>query len=142
MRTVAGSTDPRVGRIVAAAGPLVRAADLSELAVGEVVRVGPQHLFGEVINLEPQAATIQVYEETAGLRIGDPVEATGAPLRAWLGPGLLGSTFDGLQRPLAALAAAGAWRPRGGKWRSGSRTNGRSARSGQACTSSGRVSRW
>jgi len=97
------------GRIVAAAGPVVRAAGLPRLVVGEIVRVGPSRLLGEVINLQPDAATIQVYEETAGLRIGDPVEATGAPLRAWLGPGLLGATFDGLQRPLAALAAAGAW---------------------------------
>ena len=96
------------GRVVSASGPVVRAADLPAVTVGEVARVGPHRLFGEIIDLAPDAATIQVYEETAGLRVGDPVEATGAPLRAWLGPGLLGATFDGLQRPLAVLAAAGA----------------------------------
>jgi V/A-type H+-transporting ATPase subunit A len=95
------------GRVVAAAGPVVRATDLPAVTVGEVVRVGPRRLFGEVIDLEPGLATIQVYEETVGLRIGDPVESTAAPLRVWLGPGLLGATLDGLQRPLATLAAAG-----------------------------------
>ena len=96
------------GRLVAAAGPVVRAADLRGVAIGEVVRVGPHGLLGEVIHLEPGSVTVEVYEETAGLQVGDPVIATGAPLRAWLGPGLLGSTYDGLQRPLDRLAAGGA----------------------------------
>lgn len=98
------------GRVVAAAGPVVRAADLPGASVGEVVRVGPRRLLGEIIDLEPGIATIQVYEDTIGLRIDDPVESTGGPLRAWLGPGLLGAVFDGLQRPLGALASAGATR--------------------------------
>jgi V/A-type H+-transporting ATPase subunit A len=62
-----------------------------------------------VIRLDRGIVTIQVYEETSGLRVDDPVEATGAPLRAQLGPGLLGSTYDGLQRPLDRLAGAGTW---------------------------------
>ncbi len=105
--TTRGATAP--GRLVAASGPVVRAAGLPTAAIGDVVRVGPQGLLGEVINLDRDTATIQVYEETAGLRIDDPVEPTDAPLRAWLGPGLLGSTYDGLQRPLDRLAAGGTW---------------------------------
>ena len=97
------------GTLVAASGPVCRASGLGDAAVNEVVRVGPRRLLGEVINLDGDLATIQVYEETSGLVVGDPVERTAAPLRAWLGPGLLGSTFDGLQRPLDRLAAAGRW---------------------------------
>jgi V/A-type H+-transporting ATPase subunit A len=99
---------PAHGRIVAASGPVVRADGLDGVAVGEVVRVGRAGLLGEVIHLDRATATIQVYEETAGLRVGDPVRASGTPLVAWLGPGLLGSVYDGLQRPLDRLAAAGA----------------------------------
>ena len=95
------------GHVVAAAGPVVRAAGLPGVAIGEVVRVGPRRLFGEVINLDADVATVQVYEETAGLEVGDAVEATGAPLQARLGPGLLGATFDGLQRNLASVAGRG-----------------------------------
>ncbi len=102
-----GAPAPPPGRLVAAAGPVVRATDLGDVAVGEVVRVGPRGLLGEVIHLDRSVATIEVYEETAGLEIGDVVVATGAPLRVWLGPGLLGATYDGLQRPLDRLAAAG-----------------------------------
>lgn len=97
------------GRVVAAAGPVVRAVGLPGLAVNEVVRVGRAGLLGEVIALDGAVATIQVYEDTTGLAVDDPVVATGGPLVAWLGPGLLGATFDGLQRPLDRLAAAGVW---------------------------------
>jgi V/A-type H+-transporting ATPase subunit A len=97
------------GTLVAVAGPVCRARGLATAAVNEVVRVGRQRLLAEVVNLDGDTATIQVYEETAGLAIGDPVRRTRAPLQAWLGPGLLGSTFDGLQRPLDALASAGHW---------------------------------
>ena len=95
--------------VVAAAGPVVRASGLARPTVGQVVRVGPSRLLGEIIRLDGERATIQVYEETAGLRVGDPVEASDGPLCAWLGPGLLGATFDGLQRPLGALAERGRW---------------------------------
>ncbi len=107
--TAPASATVPAGRIVAAVGPVLRAGGLVDPAVGEVVRVGPNRLLGEIIRLEPGLATIQVYEETGGLRIGDPVEPTGAPLRAWLGPGLLGSTYDGLQRPLGVLSARDVW---------------------------------
>lgn len=107
------STRP-IGRIVAAAGPVVRAVGLPDPAVNEVVRVGPAGLLGEIIALDGPVATIQVYEDTTGLAIGDPVAATGGPLVAWLGPGLLGAVFDGLQRPLDRLAAAGQWQIRPG----------------------------
>lgn len=108
-----GPTRP-TGRIVAAAGPVVRAVGLPDPAVSEVVRVGRGGLLGEIIALDGPLATIQVYEETTGLAIGDPVVATGGPLVAWLGPGLLGAVFDGLQRPLDRLAAAGQWQIRPG----------------------------
>jgi len=101
--------EPTFGRVIGGGGPVVRATGLTAPAVGEIVRIGPRRLLGEVIRLDGQAATVQVYEETEGLRIGDSVVQTGAPLQAWLGPGLLGVTFDGLQRPLDALAAAGTW---------------------------------
>jgi V/A-type H+-transporting ATPase subunit A len=97
-------------RIVAAVGAVVRAEVPPTVGVNEVVRVGRRGLLGEVIGLDRGIATIQVYEETEGLRVGDPVEPAGTPLLALLGPGLLGSTYDGLQRPLDRLAAAGIWR--------------------------------
>ncbi len=95
--------------VAAAVGPVVRAVGMAGATVGEVVRVGPARLLGEIIALDGRVATIQVYEETAGLQVGDVVEQTGAPLRARLGPGLLGATLDGLQRPLDRLAGAGTW---------------------------------
>ncbi len=104
----AASPPSAAGRVVAASGPVVRAA-LPAVAIGEVVRVGPRRLLGEVIDLRGELATIQVYEDTTGLLVGDPIDPTGAPLRAWLGPGLLGATYDGLQRPLDRLAADGMW---------------------------------
>ena len=97
-------------RVVAAVGAVVHAEVPATVAVTDVVRVGPLGLLGEVIGLARGIATIQVYEETEGLRIGDPVHPAGTPLLALLGPGLLGSTYDGLQRPLDRLAAAGTWR--------------------------------
>ena len=105
----AGPSGRSAGWIVRASGPVVQAAGLHGAAIGEVVRVGRRRLIAEVIRLDGEVATIQVYEETAGLAVGDPVEPSGTPLRAWLGPGLLGSTYDGLQRPLERLASAGTW---------------------------------
>ena len=97
------------GVVVEAGGPVIRATGLTAPVMGEVVRIGRDRLLGEVIRLEVGIATIQVYEETSGLRIGDPVVQTATALQAWLGPGLLGATFDGLQRPLDALSRAGTW---------------------------------
>lgn len=75
--------------------------------VHDLVLVGEDGLIGEIIRLDGETATIQVYEDTTGLRVGDPVASTGAPMCAELGPGLLGSIFDGLQRPLTAMFAEG-----------------------------------
>lgn len=70
----------------------------------DMAYVGEKKLIGEIIRLQQQKATIQVYEDTSGLRIGEPIQETGQPLVAELGPGLIGGIFDGLQRPLARLA--------------------------------------
>ncbi len=93
------------GRLVRIAGPTVVADGLAGAGLNEVVWVGEERLLGEVIRLERDLATIQVYEETAGLALGEPAQPTGEPLAVELGPGLLGSVFDGVQRPLDALAA-------------------------------------
>ncbi|HEY5548807.1 MAG TPA: V-type ATP synthase subunit A [Coriobacteriia bacterium] len=91
------------GVIVKVAGPLVVAEGLGNAKMFDLVRVGAQGLMGEIIEMRRDRASIQVYEETEGLGPGDPVEATGAPLSVELGPGLLESVYDGVQRPLDAL---------------------------------------
>jgi len=92
--------------LVRIAGPTVVARGIPAAALNEVVWAGEERLLGEVIRVEGDLATLQVYEETAGLALGEPAEATGQPLTVELGPGLLGSIFDGVQRPLPALAAS------------------------------------
>lgn len=93
----------RVGDLVWVNGPVVRARGSSRIKMYEVVQVGPEHLVGEVIGLDHQDITIQVYEETSGLRPGTAVYGTGASLSVELGPGLLSSIFDGIQRPLPVM---------------------------------------
>jgi V/A-type H+-transporting ATPase subunit A len=93
------------GRVVWVSGPVVRAALDEPLQMLEMVQVGPERIVGEVIELTGDVATIQVYEDTTGLAPGAPVEGTGMPLSVELGPGLLGSIFDGIQRPLETLRA-------------------------------------
>jgi V/A-type H+/Na+-transporting ATPase subunit A len=93
----------RAGVLTWISGPVVKARVESALGALEQVRVGEAGLTGEVIALDHDVATIQVYEETNGLRPGEPLYATGAPLSALLGPGLLANTYDGLQRPLAVM---------------------------------------
>jgi V/A-type H+-transporting ATPase subunit A len=102
-------TDPtsRRGRLTRIAGPVVEAHGLPEVAMYDVVRVGRAGLAGEVIRLKGGAAAIQVYEDTSGLRVGDPAAPAGGPLQVELGPGLLGAVYDGIQRPLEPLARAG-----------------------------------
>ena len=82
-------------RVVRAAGALVEASPLPQAALYEIVRVGRRRLLGEVIRIQGEVATVQVFEDTAGLALEEPVESTGAPLQAELGPGLLGSVLDG-----------------------------------------------
>ncbi len=90
----------RAGCLTWISGPVVRARVTGPLSVLEQVQVGEARLAGEVIALAHDIATIQVYEETNGLRPGEALFGTGAPLSASLGPGLLANTYDGLQRPL------------------------------------------
>jgi V/A-type H+-transporting ATPase subunit A len=95
------------GEVWRIAGPVVVARGLEGVRLYNVVRVGEAALPGEVIRLDGEKVTIQVYEDTAGLTIGEPVRDTGRPLEVELGPGLLGRIFDGTQRPLDVLARAG-----------------------------------
>ncbi len=92
-----------MGRIIRVTGPLVVADGMKGSKMYEVVRVGEMGLIGEIIRLEGDRAVIQVYEETAGIRPGEPVEGTGASLSVELGPGLLTAMYDGIQRPLNVL---------------------------------------
>lgn len=91
------------GTIVQISGPVVVAQDLADVHMYDVVYVGNMRLLGEVIRLSANLATIQVYEDTSGLRAGEPVVSSGGPFMVELGPGLLGSIFDGVQRPLPVL---------------------------------------
>lgn len=92
------------GFVYGVSGPVVTAEKMAGSAMYELVRVGHQELVGEIIRLEGDYATIQVYEETSGVTIGDPVLRTGKPLSVELGPGIMGSIFDGIQRPLKDIA--------------------------------------
>ncbi|KAL8587237.1 V-type proton ATPase catalytic subunit A [Nucella lapillus] len=91
------------GYVHAVSGPVVVAQSMSGAAMYELVRVGHGELVGEIIRLEGDMATIQVYEETSGVTVGDPVLRTGKPLSVQLGPGIMGSIFDGIQRPLETI---------------------------------------
>jgi len=92
------------GRVTHIAGPVIRAIGLERVRLYDVVQVGELGLIGEVIRLAGDITTVQVYEDTSGIRVGEPVRSTGMPLVAHLGPGLLGQVYDGLQRPLETLA--------------------------------------
>lgn len=91
------------GTITKVAGPLVIAEGMREANMFDVVRVSGQRLIGEIIEMHGDCASIQVYEETSGLGPGEAVESTGQPLSVELGPGLIGTIFDGIQRPLAEI---------------------------------------
>jgi V-type H+-transporting ATPase subunit A len=91
------------GAVVKVSGPLVVAENMSGTKMYEVVRVGRQRLVGEIIKLEGDTASVQVYEDTSGLTVGDPIVKTNLPLALELGPGILNDIFDGIQRPLARI---------------------------------------
>ncbi|HHZ14199.1 MAG: V-type ATP synthase subunit A [Caldicoprobacterales bacterium] len=91
------------GRIVKVSGPLVVAEGMADARMFDVVRVSESRLIGEIIEMRGDMASIQVYEETSGLGPGEPVESTGEPLSVELGPGLIESIFDGIQRPLTLI---------------------------------------
>ena len=84
-------------------GPVVTIKGKTDLAMMEMVYVGKSRLVGEVIRMNDKETTIQVYEETGGLKAGEPVESTGGPLSVTLGPGILRNIYDGIQRPLPAI---------------------------------------
>ncbi|CAK9304422.1 unnamed protein product [Gordionus sp. m RMFG-2023] len=88
------------GKVYGVSGPVVIAEKMLGASMYELVRVGHSELVGEIIRLENDLATIQVYEETSGVTVGDPVLRTGKPLSVELGPGILSNIFDGIQRPL------------------------------------------
>ena len=91
------------GKIRKVSGPLVIAEGMREANLFDVVHVGENRLIGEIIEMHGDRASIQVYEETAGLGRGDRVVSTGSPLSVELGPGLLTNIFDGIQRPLETM---------------------------------------
>ena len=95
-------------------GPVVTVKDTDSFEMMEMVHVGVQNLVGEVIGITDKLTTIQVYEETTGLKPGDPVTGTGAPMNVLLGPGIIDNIFDGIERPLKAIEEqAGAFINRG-----------------------------
>ncbi len=91
------------GKVERVAGPVIVASSMLGAEMYEVVRVGDQGLIGEIIKIEQDRATVQVYEETAGLRPGEKVERSGKPLSVELAPGITGQIYDGIQRPLTIL---------------------------------------
>ncbi len=107
-------TEEKAGKIVRISGPLVVAVGLEGTQMHEVVRIGKERLYGEVIEIRGEEYSIQVYEETDGLGPGDPVARTGMPLMVELGPGMIGTIYDGVQRPLETIMdAAGNFITRG-----------------------------
>ena len=105
---------PAKGKIEWISGPAVKASGMAASKMYEVTQVGEEKLVGEVIKLTGDIAFVQVYESTSGLRPGEPVVGTGQPLSTSLGPGMIGTIYDGLQRPLDVIASkAGAFITRG-----------------------------
>ncbi|GAB0135559.1 H(+)-transporting V1 sector ATPase subunit A [Epichloe bromicola] len=98
------SDQDAVCKIFSISGPVIVAEDMIGVAMYELVKVGHDNLVGEVIRINGDQASIQVYEETAGVMVGDPVTRTGKPLSVELGPGLLNGIYDGIQRPLAEIS--------------------------------------
>ena len=92
-----------VGKIVRISGPVIEADDMRGAKMYDVVRVGEENLIGEIIRLNKDVATIQVYEDTNGLKPGEKVVSTQEPLSVELGPGLISNIYDGIQRPLPAI---------------------------------------
>jgi V-type H+-transporting ATPase subunit A len=96
--------ESKFGKIYKVSGPLVVAENMAGAKMYELVKVGWEKLVGEVIKLEKDTASIQCYEDTSGLTVGDPVLKTGSPLAVQLGPGLFEQIFDGIQRPLEVIS--------------------------------------
>lgn len=92
--------ESELGYVYGVSGPVVVVDHMLGSAMYELVFIGFENLIGEIIRLNGETATVQVYEDTSGLTVGDPVRRSGRPLSVELGPGILGSIFDGIQRPL------------------------------------------
>lgn len=90
-------------------GPVIEAKGEGDFSMHDMVYVGKEKIIGEVIKLNKDIATIQVYEDTSGLRIGEEIIGTEAPLSITLGPGIIGNVFDGIARPLIEIREKG-WR--------------------------------
>jgi V-type H+-transporting ATPase subunit A len=112
---MADQREKKFGRVLKIAGPLCVADKMSGSGMYELVRVGHFGLIGEIIKLVGDTASIQCYEDTSGITVGDPIERTGAPLQVELGPGIMNNIFDGIQRPLETIAdiAKSVYIPRG-----------------------------
>jgi V/A-type H+-transporting ATPase subunit A len=91
------------GIVMLVNGPVVKGSNMGSFKLNEMVTVGEQKLIGEVVSIDGDVATVQVYEETEGLRTGEKIHYTGSPLSVMLGPGMLGNIFDGIQRPLERI---------------------------------------
>eukprot|EP00923_Selenidium_pygospionis_P014037 GHVN01024184.1.p1 GENE.GHVN01024184.1~~GHVN01024184.1.p1 ORF type:complete len:609 (+),score=84.95 GHVN01024184.1:137-1963(+) len=98
------SEEAMLGTVYKVSGPLVIGENMSGTKMYELVRVGWQKLIGEIIRLDGDTASMQVYEDTSGLTVGDPIQKTGLPLSVELGPGIVGGIFDGIMRPLDRIA--------------------------------------
>ena len=96
--------DRIIGRVKRVNGPVIEASDITDAMMMELVRVGEGRLVGEIVKLDGNIAVIQVYEDTTGIKPGEPVENTGELLSVELGPGMLTSIYDGIQRPLQVIA--------------------------------------
>ena len=101
------SNDNTSGKLVFINGPVVKAENAQALKMREMVLIGSKKLIGEVVSIENESATLQVYEETSGLKWGDEVISTGKPLSVKLGPGILSNIFDGIERPLEHIYETG-----------------------------------
>jgi V/A-type H+-transporting ATPase subunit A len=95
--------EQKQGSIIYINGPVIKAENMDMFKMREMVTVGEKQLIGEVISIEGNLGTVQVYEETTGLKIGEKVNSTGKPLSVKLGPGIIGNIFDGIQRPLSFI---------------------------------------
>lgn len=91
------------GRVIRISGPIIHASGMSGAGLFDVVEVGEKHILGEIVRIEGDIAVIQVYEDDTGLTIGTPAVTTGRPLSVELGPGLIGTIYDGIERPLESL---------------------------------------
>ncbi len=94
-----------IGRVKRVNGPVIEVMGISDAQMFELVRVGEEGLIGELVKLEAGSAVVQVYEDTTGIAPSDPVYGTGMPLSVELGPGMVGTIYDGIQRPLEAIRA-------------------------------------